>query len=181
MQEYYELTNANGNTSFYYVSNPTKQMSIAVQDLLMHECLSTQVMELYMNHINLKNYLLSLTNKLENKVLVEIIEEFLQEMNPILFELKVNLSAQDLENNELLEKTKELRKSWKKDLHFARSTQIMTGYLLNFSGQVENLTRKMDHTGLLQLLERLNNKTLHFHETINQISLHLINHKFIHN
>jgi hypothetical protein len=156
-------------------------MSIAVQDLLMQECFNTQIMELYLNHINLRNYLHSLTNKLENKVLVEIIEEFMQEMEPVLIELKINLPAQTPENDEPDEKTKELRKSWKKDLHFARSTQIMTGYLLNFSGHVENLARKMDHTVLSEILAKLNNKTVHFHETINQISLHLINHKFIHN
>lgn len=179
MQEYYELSNAIGNSNYYYVSNPSQQISSAVQDLLIRECMISQVSDILLGHINLNNYINTILPNLENVYMHDLLDKYLHDtkINVDILKILVSDPQYDLIANSNF--SKEVSKSWKQDLSYARSIQIMSGFVLNFYVPVENLSKKLRSNDITHVITKLHESTQILHETITQISIQLINNKFI--
>lgn len=177
MREYYELPDATGNTNSYCVSDPSILMSNVVQDLLIRECMATQINSILSAHINLNNYINSILPEIENTYLQHYLEIF--KSDTIYQTLELIAFVGEIEDDIISNETKHKVKSWKRDLSFVRSMQIMTGYILNFYTSAEKLAENLNYKTILNSISSLHTTTQELHNTITQISIQLINNKFI--
>ncbi len=178
MIEYYELTDARGNSNSYIVSNASSTISTDVQDYLMHACLTEKVREILHGSISTKNFIVSALPYIESMKLQIVFNDFLQSSTKATLKLEWLISDINAETER--NSAPELKsKGWKKDLSYVRSLQIMTGYNLNFFEAVENLAIKLGDTSIANAITRLHKCTSILHENISKTGLQLINNKFI--
>lgn len=178
MLEYYELTDARGNSNSYVVSNPSEAITSEVQDYLMHACLKEQVSEILQGVITIKNYIVSVLPHIESMKLQIIFTDFLQSSTKAVLKLEWLISDINAETERVYTPPLKL-KGWKKDLSYVRSLQIMTGYNLNFFTPVENLAAKLGDNTIVYALDRLHKCTNILHHNITKAGLQLINNKLI--
>ena len=172
MREYYELPDATGNTSSYCVSDPSILISNVVQDLLIKECMVTQVNSILSAHINLNNYINSILPEIENTYLQQHLEIF---KNDTIYQIhELSAFVGEIEDDLISNESKHKVKSWKRDLSFVRSMQIMTGYILNFYSPAEKLAENLNYNTILNAISTLHTTTQELHNTITQISIQLI-------
>lgn len=177
MREYYELPDATGNTSSYCVSDPSILISNVVQDLLIRECMVTLVNNILSAHIKLNNYINSIIPEIENTYLRQHLEIF--KSDTLYQTLELNAFIGEIEDDFTFNESKHKNKSWKRDLSFVRSMQIMTGYILNFYTPAEKLSQNLNYKEIFDAILSLHKSTQVLHNTITQISIQLINNKFI--
>jgi len=179
MREYYELTNMTGNTNSYFVSDPSHQISNAVQDLLIQECMMSQVNNILSAHVNLNNYMNTILPKLENIYLQDHLISYMDntKFNTAVLKNFIGKENQDLTSIPYTQRHN--HKSWKKDLSYVRAMQIMTGYILSFYTPAENLAAKLNYSETYNSIKNLHVNTQLLHNNITKISVQLINNKFI--
>ncbi len=179
MREYYELANVTGNTNSYFVSDPSIEISNAVQDLLIQECMINQVNNILSAQINLNNYINAIVTNLENIYLQDHLLSYMENTKLNTAVLKAFMGNDDQYLTNVPDTQRHNLKSWKKDLSYVRAMQIMTGYILNFYTPAENLAGKLNYSETFKSIKNLHTNTQILHNTITKISVQLINNKFI--
>ncbi len=178
MQVYYELSDVRGTSNSFLVTIPSQELSNNVQDILIYECMNTQVKDLYTNHINLMNYIYNLLPNVENETMHKVLNDYLINSERFVKNLKPIISEY-IDEQEIFSGVREIKsKNWKKDLSYARSIQTMSGYILNFYSPIQNLSAKLGFGNLTQIIGHLHTYTLQLHDSITHVSLRFVKNKF---
>ena len=139
----------------------------------------SQVTDILMGHVNLKNYIDSHLDKIENIYMIELLDQYLKDTQIYVEKLRVYLQEEQTDEYESGKINTGKNKNWKKDLSYARTIQIMWGYILNFYTPVENLSKKLRNTEITHVIAKLHESTQKSHDDLSQISMQLINNKFL--